>query len=114
RALRTVEELAHGLGHRFGLVARDQHTGLERVDRFRCAARPSGDHGPAARLRFEEHDAETFEVPSNLAVGKREDVALLVALDEPIVVRDAEELNDIGDALFARHLFELRVLPALT
>src|SRR5262249_17453344 len=53
----------------------------------------SGHNGLAAGLSLEEHHSEAFDIPPDLPVGQDKQIALLIAVAEPVVVHLAQELE---------------------
>lgn len=53
-----------------------------------------------------QHHPEAFNVPSNLTVGQRKQVTLLIAADHRFVVHFSEELHVIGNAVLLYELLQ--------
>ena len=85
-----------------------------RIDGFRRPTGPAGDDRLAAGLCFEQHDAESFEVPPDLPVGQGEEIALLIAGNELRIARHPAELDEIGDATLGDQTLERGTLPSFT
>src|SRR5207302_1256237 len=107
------EQIDHRRGNGFRRLARDDSSCVGIGQGFGSTARGAGQNRLTTRLGLQEHDAESLEVPADLTVWKREQVALLVVLDQVLVAGNSPKLDRFLEAEFADKAFEVFFLPAL-